>query len=35
MRNFRKLTVLAIAMLIAIVAARYGLSIPVEKNFTW
>jgi hypothetical protein len=36
MRNFRKLTVVAAAMLIAVVAARYGhFGIPVEKNFTW
>jgi hypothetical protein len=35
MRHGKMLTLLAIAMLIAVVCARHGFNTPIQKNFTW
>jgi hypothetical protein len=34
MRHFKKLALLAVAMLIAVACARYGIQ-PILRNFTW
>jgi|GEM_PF-4120007 len=35
MRHLKKLTLLTVAMLIAVACARYGVRGPFNANFTW